>query len=205
MIFASHSKAQHEERQENARLAQLEERGHHKAEVIGSNPIPRICSLPLTKNKHTLIDSWLHQELSKYKWQATKSRNTWYVVRSIIENGKPRAIRLHRYLTNAKQGEIVDHINGNGLDNRVENLRIVNQQKNAWNRKFTKNSKQDKSSLYKGVCKRGCKWRSQIFANGKKIHLGTFNDEVTAAHKYDDSAIKNFGLYAHLNFKGVQK
>lgn len=53
MTIASHSKDQHGNSSENARLAQLEERGHHKAEAIGSNPIPRICSLPLTQNKQS--------------------------------------------------------------------------------------------------------------------------------------------------------
>lgn len=205
MTIASHSKDQHGNSSENARLAQLEERGHHKAEAIGSNPIPRICSLPLTQNKHTIIDSCFHQELSQYKWQAVKSRNTWYAVGSIIDGGKRKPVRLHRYLLSASDGSIVDHINGNGLDNRLENIRIVDQRMNAWNRKNTKNSQSNKLSAYKGVSKKNGKWRSQIYVNGKKVHLGTYADEIEAAKKYDEAAIKNFGLYAHINFAVVQK
>lgn len=62
MTIASHSKDQHGNSSENARLAQLEERGHHKAEAIGSNPIPRICSIPLTQNKHTTGISCFYNE-----------------------------------------------------------------------------------------------------------------------------------------------
>ena len=71
--------------------------------------------------------------------------------------------------------EEIDHINGNRMDNRISNLRGVTKQKNQWNRTTAKGYTWFKINN---------KWRSQIYLNSKKIHLGSFNTEEEARNAY---------------------
>lgn len=87
-----------------------------------------------------------------------------------------------------------DHINGNGLDNRNENLRPATKQQNAWNSRKVENC----GSKYKGVYKvRDDKWTVQV--NGK--HVGIFKTELEAAKAYDKKALEIYGEFARLNFQ----
>jgi hypothetical protein len=92
----------------------------------------------------------------------------------------------------------VDHINGDGLDNRRANLRIVTAQQNNWNRRFRRTGR----SKYTGVTWDGRrdKWRADIYENRRKIFLGHFAEEEEAARAYDSAAKENRGEYAVLNF-----
>ena len=119
---------------------------------------------------------------------------TWGLSRrGYIFNQKNR-IYLHRLILDAKPGEICDHINGDRLDNRRENLRIVtkcqsNQNRGKWSAK----------SLPKGVFARDGKYRALIRVNGKLKSLGTFTDIGAAAWAYNVAAFEAFGQYARLN------
>ena len=75
----------------------------------------------------------------------------------------------------------LDHINGDRLDNRIENLRPCSTQENNFNRKSLGGS----SSQYKGVSQFRNKWRARFTFNGKEIHIGTFDTELEAAKAYD--------------------
>jgi len=99
-------------------------------------------------------------------------------------------------LIGAKDGEFVDHVNGDPLDNRRSNLRICSQLENARNRKIT-----DGSSQFKGVSKDIITGRlsSLIRVNGALKHLGVFDDEVDAAKCYNAAAVYYFGEFARLN------
>src|SRR5690606_31440543 len=111
---------------------------------------------------------------------------------------------LHRYLFNLESGTIhnkskifVDHINGNKLDNRRENLRLCDNEKNQQNRfKTTGKSK------YKGVIwdKSHNAWLVRIQPeNEKRKYIGLYRDELEAAKAYNDAAIKIFGEFANIN------
>lgn len=102
---------------------------------------------------------------------------------------------LGRKLTRAEK---VDHINGNGLDNRRENLRVVTHSQNLANRKITSRT----NNRFKGItqCKRTGKWQAKIMVNYKTIYLGTFASDIDAAKEYDWAAICHFGESANLNF-----
>ena len=91
-------------------------------------------------------------------------------------------------LTDTSKKNEIDHININPLDNRIENLRVVNTSQNNRNRNKFKNC----SSKYKGVFwnKLKSKWHAQIKINGKTKHLGLFDNEEDAylayKKKYDE-------------------
>ncbi|MHC4207804.1 MAG: HNH endonuclease, partial [Planctomycetota bacterium] len=94
-------------------------------------------------------------------------------------------------------GYIVDHINGNGLDNRRANLRLATVAQNAWNSK-----KRNPRSGYKGVWFAADKglWRAAIVCHGRRIHIGYFTDKIAAARAYDAAARKYYKEFARPNF-----
>jgi len=103
-----------------------------------------------------------------------------------------------------KKGEHVDHINGNGLDNRRSNLRISS---NSQNHANTKKQRGNYSSKYKGVCwiKNVKKWAAYIGSNKKgsivkRKYLGYYKIEEEAARAYDKAAKEHYGEFAGLNF-----
>jgi hypothetical protein len=110
---------------------------------------------------------------------------------------------MHRVIMNAPSGMLVDHRDGNGLNNQKSNLRICNRKQNQQNRPMNSNNK----SGYKGVCwnKRSNKWRSGIRVDNKDIFLGSFFCLVKAAKAYDEAAKKYFGEFAYLNFNRKQQ
>lgn len=104
-----------------------------------------------------------------------------------------RGVAMHREIAGAPDGKVVDHINGDPLDNRRENLRVCTQQQNLWNGK----AHRDGSSKYRGVSwnARKGKWRVQI--QGKT--LGFYDDEDFAASVYNAEAAARFGAFAKPN------
>ncbi len=107
---------------------------------------------------------------------------------------------MHRVIMQARPGKFIDHINHNGLDNRIANLRHASRTENNWNARKRKGKY---SSKYKGVCwfKVKKKWQARIQVNGKGIFLGIFTNEMDAARAYDKAARKYYGEFAYLNFK----
>lgn len=147
-----------------------------------------------------LIDDIDYNLISKFKkFYAHKSRHLIYASAYYRKNEKPSMILMHRIIMNPKKSQKIDHINGNGLDNRRCNLRICKMSENQWNR--IGNIKA--TSKYKGVdwCKREKKWRARISSNYKVVYIGYFNCEIKAAKAYDNLAIKLHGKYARLNLR----
>jgi hypothetical protein len=101
---------------------------------------------------------------------------------------------MHRVIL--KTRGIVDHINGDSLDNRKENLRRANKSTNAMNMR-----KHRGLSKYKGVSKEGNLWRVQICINNKRVFSESAPTERLAAMIYDLNAPIYFGEYARLNFQ----
>jgi hypothetical protein len=122
---------------------------------------------------------------------------------------------MHKLVIDARSGEMVDHINGDPLDNRKENLRIVTNQQNSWNSRGAKSfNGKPTSSRFKGVSRKICKykgkprykyWVAKIGVDGTDVTLGHFKDEEEAAKAYDEAAKKYFGEYARLNFPPNQR
>lgn len=120
-------------------------------------------------------------------------RNTTYVACQVANF----RFRLHRFLMGAEIDEIVDHRDGNGLNNIRRNLRIASHRLNAINRRKVT----VKTSTFKGVCATpDGKFRAQLCFNDKQKHLGIFRSEVDAALAYDAAAIKQWGDDVATNF-----
>ena len=106
---------------------------------------------------------------------------------------------LARVLMNCPADKFVDHINGNPLDNRLKNLRLVTSQQNACN---SKSHKDKKDNLPKGVFRCKDKFRVKICHNYEHIHVGIFNTVEEAVEAYEAAAEKYFGVFAtHLSRK----
>ena len=154
----------------------------------------------LTKEQIALVDDKDYEFVSQYKWFAVEVNDGYYAGRkSSRKLGKQKTLYMHRLIMDACYSQEVDHINGNGLDNRRENLRLCTHAENMHNRKVTSEG----SSKYKGVSwhKSKKKWASRIWLNNKQIHLGYFKDEIEAAQVYNNAALKYHGDFALLNFK----
>jgi hypothetical protein len=156
--------------------------------------------IELSQGYFAKVDDKNYEMLMNYpKWFVMKHHGNVYAKCNIaLENGKRTTLKMHRVIMDAKPGQIVDHWNGDGLDNQEHNLRVTNCQKNSRNRKSHTGS----SSKYKGVAYHIVwkKWQANICVNGKNIYLGLHENEIEAALVYDIEAIKYFGEFARLNF-----
>lgn len=105
--------------------------------------------------------------------------------------------RMHRLIMGAVSGQIVDHINGNKLDNRRCNLRFCTKAENNRNRKTQRNVTGLKGVIWS---KRDKVFSAKIRLNSKDIHLGRFKTAEEAARAYDKAAKELFGAFARTNF-----
>lgn len=95
--------------------------------------------------------------------------------------------------------DMMDHINGDPSDNRLCNLREVDNQKNQFNRRGSRHA----VSPFKGVwrSRSGKKWCSAIRRDPTRYWLGTFDSQEEAALAYDQAARRLYGEFARLNFQ----
>jgi len=155
-----------------------------------------VIEIPLTQNKVALIDDEDYDLISGSCWRAKKGIKTYYARRDVVRPNGTRSTQLmHTLITGWFQ---VDHSNGDGLDNRKENLRKATTSQNHAN--ISKRS--SGSSSFKGVDwhKRTRKWRARVMKNYEDNHIGYFDNEEDAARAYDRMALIVFGKFAKLNF-----
>lgn len=153
-----------------------------------------ISQVPLAGNRIATIDTADRHLVEGRFWHLRGSDRR---ARYAVCHSKERILQMHRLIMDASDDVIVDHINGDGLDNRRCNLRLVTQSQNQWNRRSASGS----SSSYVGVSHRGNgRWRAAITKNNKCVWLGTFGSEEEAACAYDVAARKMHGEFARLNF-----
>ena len=158
-------------------------------------------SIPLTQGKVAIVDDLDYESVSKYKWSAIRRRHTWHAIRNIkSKTGWTRAY-MHQQLLGfpARGGLQVDHKNGDGLDNRRDNLKACTRQQQRFSFRTKSPSA---SSKYRGVSwhSRGRRWEAQIMHCYQKRHLGLFASEESAARAYDAAARQYFQEFARLNF-----
>jgi hypothetical protein len=139
--------------------------------------------IALTRGEFAIVDDEDYEWLSKFKWHVGKCGNILYARRR-PNKGYPFTF-MHRAIYEHENGDIpprmmIDHVNGNGLDNRRENFRCVTQRQNLQNWHVKK------SSQFPGICWRECrkKWLLRIYIDGKRRFLGYFDNELEAATTY---------------------
>jgi len=154
--------------------------------------------IPLTQGKFAIVDAEDYDRLVKYKWHTNQDGNNFYAYTFLSKGNKKKRVFMHRLIMNAPKGLFIDHIDGNGLNNRKCNLRLCTPAQNVQNSRPRSNT----SSKYKGVFwnKTNKKWIATIHKGDNRIYLGGFDDEIEAALAYDRKAAELFGEFAYLNF-----
>ena len=155
--------------------------------------------IPLTQGKYATVDDEDYDYLMQWKWYALWDRNTFYAVRKSPMTGQGdnrQLIRMHREILQADRGQMVDHRNGNGLDNRKQNIRFCSGSQNNYNC-----ANYPHSSRYKGVSWKSARsrWYVGIRHRGKHVFIGSYDDEDEAGKAYDKKATELFGEFARLN------
>lgn len=151
----------------------------------------KVKTIELSRGKHALVDDEDYLELSKFTWSATNHGTNSYAEGWITR----KKIRMHRFLLNAPTGLSVDHINGNGLDNRRSNLRMATSSENSQNMRKLRN---DSKTGIRGVSwnKNAKKFSAQIHNERRKEHLGYFNVLGDADSAYRKAEDKYFGEFS---------
>ena len=149
----------------------------------------------LTQGKVALVDDEDYERLSKVSWWYGEDRN-----RARTGWGQPMSREV------LQTSELIDHKDGNPLNNQKSNLRKCSSSQNQQNKKKTKRKT---SSKYKGVCfyKLGQKWQAMIgytdaFGQKVQVFLGYFTVEEEAGKAYDKAARLYHREFAALNFPG---
>jgi len=150
--------------------------------------------IPLTRGKVALVDDADFEWLSHFKWNCRPNHKAFYAF-SWIDG---HSVSMHRLILNPSRKDSVDHINGDGLDNRRENLRICTASQNTAN---TRRFREGCSSKFKGVSWRRSRnrWLAYYRKDGRFVGLGSYKDEEEAARAYDEAAIEVFGEFAYTN------
>ena len=167
--------------------------------------------IELSRGLKAIVDDADFANVSQFKWSATIKSGKFYAVRCVHlrtttkYHYSGKMLYLHTYLAHPGQGFCVDHINGNTLDCRRENLRVCRNIENCRNRVKSKNN----TSGYKGVTftPKTSRWRAHIMVDRVNHHLGYFDTPAQAAYAYNVAALQYFGEFAKLNdltFGGVQ-
>ncbi len=139
--------------------------------------------IPLTQGHVALIDDEDCEKVAAFKWHAFEHGQTVYA-RTNVQSGRPRSGRtglyMHRLILDAGRGQQVDHKDGNGLDNRKANLRLVTKGQNGQNLHVPKTSQYPGVSWFKPTGT----WRAVLHPGNQYLHLGLFPTEEDAFRAY---------------------
>ena len=152
------------------------------------------------KTRVAIVDDADYEAVAAFKWSFTG--------RYACRHCSGYAILMHRALLECPDDKEVDHINGDGLDNRRVNLRVCTRLENAKNRGKSGHNTSGYCGVYFdqfGVTEgrkfvRAKPWRAELNANKKRYRLGYFFSPVDAARAYDKAALEHHGAFARLNF-----
>ena len=135
------------------------------------------ATIPMTGGYTAIVDLCDVDALAARSWHIHCGYARGFV------NGKK--VYMHRHILGLDKSEICDHINGNRLDNRRENLRLVDKQRNARNRVSGEG--------YNGVAKNGWGWAATVIRGKRTYYLGSFKDKRLAAYAVDAARLIHDG------------
>jgi hypothetical protein len=152
--------------------------------------------LKLNHDQCAIIDNEDYDKIRGISWYSWRSKNGRYYVRGYANVTKPTWVLLHRVLLDNPRG-LIDHIDGNPLNNKRSNLRICTCAQNLHNRGKTRLN----TSGYKGVSwdVLNKKWQVNIGVGGIRYKIGRFVTKEDAALAYNEAAIAMHGEFAMLN------
>jgi len=146
-----------------------------------------MVTVELTQGKVAVIDDCDATRVLALKWYASRHGRHWYAM-----HGRAPKLLLHRLILNAPEGMVVDHIDGDGLNNQRGNLRLATLRENTINSR--------PRQIFKGVwAQPNGKSVAALTVHGRKVYLGIFGCEQQAACAYDAAARQHFGQFARLN------
>lgn len=138
-----------------------------------------------------VLDDEDYERFKNFTWTISVRAAQSYALRRYRIRGqkKSKMMYLHKEIMPNILGLVVDHINGNTLDNRKENLRLISHRQNTQNRHHKKSSK------YVGVCwnKRERRWQPAIWYRGESRVLGRYKNELEAATMYRVACVHLLG------------
>ncbi len=158
--------------------------------TCGSEADAEIRRIPLSRGLFAIVDAADYEELSKYKWSASKRGRNPYAITRI--NGK--CVAMHRMIMKPPPGKTVDHIDQNASNNRRSNLRVCTHRQNQANR-----GPRGGARRFVGVSRCGKKWVAEIMHRGKCYYLGLYASEIEAAKARDRKAYELNHEYAFVN------
>lgn len=167
--------------------------------------------IDLPRKLKAMVDDEDYERLSSVTWHlyfSVRADGTCkvYPRTSVYREGRsPLTVFMHQMVMPCGAGLEADHVSGNTLDNRKENLRPATHQQNIMN---SEKYRGNKHSQYKGVTKHsanGSRWRSRIRHNNVLICIGNYDSEEEAARAYDTKALELFGPFARINFPEVER
>lgn len=153
--------------------------------------------IPLTRGYVALVDPEDFERLSSLKWTVQCQGRLRYAYRNVRQpDGKLRPLYLHRLILDAPPGLTVDHINGDGLDNRRQNLRLATHADNCCNRRYHHLSKHGYIGLSSQTAGR---FFARVIFQGKTYRTKTFGSAIEASIARDGLAKQLHGEFAVLN------
>jgi len=148
-----------------------------------------------------LVDPEDFDRLSAFSWEAHAGPSGIIYARLMVPVGPSGTrTRMHRMIMEPPPGLVVDHANGDGLDNRRANLRICTISQNAANAPRRRNAR----CPFKGVqLTESGRWQARIEIGGRARSLGTYSSPEQAARAYDAAAVAHYGEFARPNLPSL--
>jgi len=145
--------------------------------------------IPLSQGKVAIVDDADYEVLAAFKWSVQKNRQTFYAYRKEPNKPNGKTVFMHRAILNAPQGVLVDHGDGNGLNNQRVNLTLVTHRGNTSNREKHRRNPYSLGSFrhWSG------RYNAQIMIDGKVKYLGLYDTQKEAHEAYLQAVAKEDG------------
>lgn len=155
-----------------------------------------VAYIQLTRGFEAVIDASDVPLVEGRNWYAAPNCGTVYAITKIRRGKTMVTAYLHREISKTPAGLCADHIDGDGLNNRRDNLRAATKSENMHN----SGRKAANTSGYKGVgwCRRLGRWRARIRTSSGRKYLGSYDTREAAYAAYCDAAERIHGEFARL-------